>query len=197
MATVLFNSSPDILGRSQLRQQLRHQRRQLTFYQQKQASRALIQRLQKQSFFKQAQKIGIYDAMDGELDITALIQQAHKSYYLPVLRRFPKQRLAFVRITSWHRLAKHRYGMKEPQYRPRLMIDDLDIVLMPLVGFDNAGNRLGMGGGYYDRSLAYQKKTTLVKVGIAHDCQEVGSLANMAWDIPLDVIVTPSRLLIT
>ena len=71
---------------------------------------------------------------------------------------------------------------------------ELDVILMPLVGFDNDGNRLGMGGGYYDRTLAYTRHAIKkpVLIGVAHDLQRVDRLPYASWDIPLNAIVTPT-----
>ena len=70
----------------------------------------------------------------------------------------------------------------------------LDLILLPLVGFDLKGNRLGMGGGYYDRTLSYLRHRRFwIKprlVGVAHECQKVDSLIARPWDIPLDAVVT-------
>ena len=66
---------------------------------------------------------------------------------------------------------------------------------MPLVGFDNKGNRLGMGGGFYDRTLANLDRLSYrpLLIGVAHDCQQADALPVMQWDIPLNAIVTPTQ----
>lgn len=69
----------------------------------------------------------------------------------------------------------------------------MDIILLPLTGFDARGNRLGMGGGFYDRTLAFRQRAGQRRpllVGIAHACQEVPLIPSASWDIPLDRIVT-------
>jgi 5-formyltetrahydrofolate cyclo-ligase len=74
-------------------------------------------------------------------------------------------------------------------------------LLLPLVGFDETGNRLGMGGGYYDRTLSYLRQRKHWRrprlVGIAHECQKVDALAPSPWDVPLDMIVTEERVYVT
>ncbi|BBN82699.1 hypothetical protein PA25_26840 [Pseudoalteromonas sp. A25] len=73
---------------------------------------------------------------------------------------------------------------------------ELDYLLMPLVAFDHLGNRLGMGGGYYDKTLARYYKEHMKKpelIGLAHDCQKVEQLPTEAWDVPLQQIITPSK----
>lgn len=185
------------LQRKQLRQQLRSQRRQLSPYQQKLASKKIALRLIRLPQFKQAKYIAFYQAADGEINPHLLIKLAlkhHKQCYLPVLQRFPNQELGFVRIYANSRLHKHRFGFKEPKQKPRLFIYQLDMVCMPLVGFDKNCQRLGMGGGFYDRSLAKKKYHQVVKLGLAHDCQQVSQIPTASWDIALDAVLTPTVL---
>ena len=188
------------LQRQQLRQQLRHQRRSLSVHQQQQAAKKICQQILKLKAFKQAQRIAFYQAADGELNPRYVLKLAlayGKHCYLPVLRRFPKQELAFVRVSKHSRLCKHRFGFKEPKQRPRLFIYQLDMICMPLVGFDNQGQRLGMGGGFYDKSLAHYQQKAVFKLGLAHDCQQVKRVPSASWDIALNGILTPTRYIAT
>jgi len=90
----------------------------------------------------------------------------------------------------------NQFGIAEPMVSPRyyLRADALDLLLVPLVAFDVNGNRLGMGGGFYDRTLAYLKRRQHwcrpYLLGIAHDFQRVESLKRADWDIPLQAILT-------
>jgi len=71
------------------------------------------------------------------------------------------------------------------------------VILLPLVGFDRSGGRLGMGGGFYDRTLSYKTRTPKrppILLGLAHNCQEVPQLSTASWDIPLQAIITDRRL---
>jgi 5-formyltetrahydrofolate cyclo-ligase len=69
----------------------------------------------------------------------------------------------------------------------------MDMVCLPLVGFDNRCQRLGMGGGFYDRSLARKKWGKVFTVGLAHECQQVTQIPIAAWDIALNAVLTPTR----
>ena len=75
----------------------------------------------------------------------------------------------------------------------------MDVILMPLVGFDKHKNRLGMGGGFYDKTLSFHNKLKEFRVpklfGLAFDSQEVDQLTSQPWDVPVDGIVTPSRFI--
>jgi 5-formyltetrahydrofolate cyclo-ligase len=124
-----------------LRQKLRTQRRTLDS--------------DKQFRFRAAQHIACYLPNDGELDMTSLIDQAWamgKTVYLPVLSSIHRNHLHFLPYWPDDELVCNRYGIPEPVIRSRRMVDlkRLDLVLLPLVGFDFRGNRLGMGGGFYD-----------------------------------------------
>jgi len=126
-----------------------------------------------------------------------LLKLAHaqgKSCYLPVLRRFPKFELGFIKVSPYCRLHRHRFGMKEPKNGRKLFIYQLDLVCMPLVGFDRQCHRLGMGGGFYDRTLEnWQQTQRPFPVGLAHDCQQVDLIPTEMWDVPLPALITPSR----
>jgi 5-formyltetrahydrofolate cyclo-ligase len=188
-----------LTSRSELRRALRAERRSLTVAEQRRHAALLARVLRKHPAFLRARRIGAYLSSDGELDLADLLslaQTRHKRCYLPVLRPHPKKKLWFVRYRSGDRLTANVYGIPEPRLRNRhiRLPWALDILLMPLVGFDAAGNRLGMGGGYYDRTLAYLlqrrrwRRPTLI--GVAHECQRVERLAPAPWDVPLDLVAT-------
>ncbi len=107
--------------------------------------------------------------------------------------------MVFQRLMPNESLRPNRFGIAEPVYRPsrQRKVWTLDLVLMPLVGFDESGGRLGMGGGFYDRSLAYRSrrknghKPTLL--GLAHECQKVDKLPLERWDVSLHATVTDLR----
>lgn len=95
------------------------------------------------------------------------------------------------------RMMRNRFGIPEPAQSRRQPPGMLDLVVVPLVGFDAACNRMGMGGGFYDRSFAYRltrRHAGPRLVGLAFDCQQVAELPVAPWDVPLDVIVTESRV---
>lgn len=187
------------VSRSALRSQLRTARRALLPSQQRHASRQLFRRLAQHPLFRRSQHIAFYLANDGEIDPAPLFKHARrlgKICYVPVLRRWPSTKMAFQRLTPDQRWHKNRFGIREPVANARLQTPAwrLDLVMMPLVGFDPQGNRLGMGGGFYDRALAYrQRRRTWAAprlLGLAHHCQKVAVLPVASWDIPLDAIMT-------
>ncbi|SDH67979.1 5-formyltetrahydrofolate cyclo-ligase [Pseudomonas flavescens] len=187
------------LTRAQLRRILRQQRRRLAPVAQRHAARALYRQLAHHPLFRRARHVALYLANDGEIDPHLLIAAAHrrgKRVYLPVLKSWPRTSMVFQRIDAGERLVGNRFGIPEPRRHGRRQrkVWTLDLILLPLVGFDRHGGRLGMGGGFYDRSLAYRtrrscwQKPTLL--GLAHGCQQVDRLPVAGWDIPLDATVT-------
>jgi len=187
------------LSRPALRRKLRHARRQLTPAQQRLAARRLYRQLAQHPRFRRAQHIALYLPNDGEIDPRLLLQAAQrrgKATYLPVLNPWPRTRMVFQRIEPGEQLRRNRFGILEPVIRTtrQRRVWALDLLLMPLVGFDGKGGRLGMGGGFYDRSLAYRAmrkkshKPTLL--GLAHECQRVDRLPLESWDVALQATVT-------
>lgn len=187
------------LSRAQLRRQLRQQRRALGRQAQRQAARGLHRQLAQHPLFRRARHIALYLPNDGEIDPRPLLRAAQrrgKATYLPVLSPWPRSKMVFQRITAGEALRPNRFGIAEPRRNRarQRKIWALDLILLPLVGFDRHGGRLGMGGGFYDRSLAYRKlrknwhKPTLL--GLAHECQQVDRLALASWDVPLQATVT-------
>ena len=145
---------------------------------------------------RRAQRIACYLPNDGEMDLTPLIArlwELGRDSFLPVLHR---QKLWFMPYTSRTPLANNYFGIPEPDISPdrRCPARALDIVLMPLVAFDEHGNRLGMGGGFYDQTFSFKSKTRVSKkpylIGVAYEFQRVDQLPSNWWDIGLDGIVT-------
>ena len=192
-------TEPALLPRPQLRRMLRKARRALTPSQQREAARGLYKQLAQHPLFRRAKHISLYLPMDGEIDPRLLMRAAQrrgKATYLPVLSAWPQTKMVFQRIRPGEKLKPNRFRIPEPRYNiaRQRKVWALDLVLLPLVGFDDVGGRLGMGGGFYDRSLAYLarrkdwRKPTLL--GLAHECQKVQRLAQASWDVPLQGTVT-------
>lgn len=198
------------LTKKQLRSELRARRRALNPTQQTQASIFLLRHLMKLPQFMRARNVALYMANDGEIDPEPIARQLwkmEKHCFLPVLRPDKRKDLWFVEYTSDALLTKNRFGIPEPDFRSqhRMSAQLLDVVLMPLVGFDRTGARLGMGGGFYDATFAFKQKSPIgsktaagkpVLVGLAHACQEVDSLTTAGWDIPLFAIATDKEIIL-
>ncbi|MDG9926425.1 MULTISPECIES: 5-formyltetrahydrofolate cyclo-ligase [unclassified Pseudomonas] len=190
------------LSRAALRRQLRQARRNLPPLQQRRAARGLYRQLAQHPLFRRARHIALYLPNDGEIDPRPLLRAAQrrgKATYLPVLGPWPRTHMHFQRVQPGEALVRNRFRIEEPAIRRARQRKAwaLDLILLPLVGFDAYGGRLGMGGGFYDRSLAYLQrrkkwhKPTLL--GVAHECQRVDRLALASWDVRLGAVVTDLR----
>lgn len=191
-------SSPAFPDRATLRRQLRAARRALSSAQQAAAARRLADRLAALPALRGARRIALYWPMDGEIDPRPLRARLPRAtFYLPVLQPFPAGTLRFARWGRGQRLARNRFGIPEPRGRRTVSARQLDVVLMPLTGFDTAGNRLGMGGGFYDRTLAFHRHGSRrpLLAGVAHECQQVPALPVADWDIRPHRLVTDRRSL--
>lgn len=185
-------------SRSHIRLRLRHFRRSLSAHQQQKASFQLCLRFARNSIFARARHVAFYLPNDGELSLLPLLEIAlkrHKKCFLPRVDS-AQQSMEFVRYRKGDRLRKGRFGIAEPGPRlPAIDLAELDLIMMPLVGFDRCGNRLGMGGGFYDRTLAaWRRPRSLTLMGIAHSGQEVSNIQSERWDIPLHIIATEKGL---
>lgn len=195
-------TSPAPLSRQQLRTQLRKARRALNPSQQRLAARGLYRQLAQHPLFRRARHIALYLPNDGEIDPRLLLRAAQrrgKKTYLPVLSAWPRTKMVFQQVRHGEKFRPNRFRIPEPHINAakQRTIWALDLIFLPLVGFDDAGGRLGMGGGFYDRSLAYQARRKAwqkpVLLGLAHECQKVERLAQASWDVPLQGTVTDKR----
>jgi len=176
---------------------IRQARRSLPLEQQQRAARLVADWAMTQTLFPLGQHIAIYMDADGEVGtqplLNALINQGI-SCYLPVL--VPETTtLEFRQYLPDRPLVTDFFGLLEPAANaPTITPETLDTVFMPLVGFDAAGNRLGMGKGYYDRTFSFLMSSDRESprlIGLAHDCQRVEKLEAADWDVPLSGIITP------
>ena len=184
-------------SRQQLRQAIRQQRRALTVAQQHHAAQQLARRLKSLLICRQAQHIAIYLPADGEISLipfAEMMQAAGKKLYLPIINPANK-RLLFARYQQGDALIKNRLHIWEPKIKRLRPSWALDLVLMPLVAFDAQGNRLGMGGGFYDCTFANKGKYSFGPrlIGIAHQLQQVAQLPIEPWDVPVSGVATDQQ----
>ena len=178
-----------------LRQRKRKQRAELNGQQQQQAADALFNRITVLAEYLRADHIAAYFAVNGEISLNPVIDHAlalGKKIYLPNL---DQKSLRFSPYFHQQKMRVNKFRLPEPDVGDDEMLAprDLDLVLAPLVVFDSSRNRIGMGGGFYDRSFAFRKDPENKKpvlLGIAHDLQREEQLAPEEWDVQLDMIVT-------
>ncbi|MDN3651863.1 5-formyltetrahydrofolate cyclo-ligase [Thalassotalea ponticola] len=194
--------------RQTIRQQVRNQRRSLSAEQQEAAKLAICDRLTAHPRVQSAQHIAVYLANDGELDLSAFIAwcwQHNKQVYLPVIHPFCSGHLLFLQYRQDSPLVVNDYRILEPALNAMHVIprNQLDVIVTPLVAFDQSNNRLGMGGGFYDRTLSswhtlYRNASTEqakqrcqpYPIGVAHRCQQLSQLPIAHWDVPLPEIIS-------
>ena len=204
--TTPTHSSNHSADKKALRQALRRARRALPPRRAQAAAKAVAERVCRHKAWQRAQHVAIYLSGDGELDTGPLIdaaRRAGKTVYLPVIRP-PRGRAGRRAAITQGSLVfrQHRQGavlkrgvlwVLEPVrgVSPTRFLAKIDLMIMPLVGFDDSGYRLGMGGGFYDRTLAGRGRFRRpYRLGIAHACQRVAELPHDPWDQRLDTCVT-------
>jgi 5-formyltetrahydrofolate cyclo-ligase len=185
----------------EFRLQLRAQRGSLPPQQRQHAAQELAKRAASLMILARAHHVGGYFAFDGEMDpepLLARVLAMGKCVHLPVL--FGKDRLRFAPYRPGDALKPNRFGIPEPDlpHGELLPPTHLDLVFTPLVAFDARGTRLGMGGGFYDRSFAFLNNPAHLPkprlIGLAFELQKVVELPRQPWDIPLDGIVTEAAV---
>jgi 5-formyltetrahydrofolate cyclo-ligase len=187
---------PDQEANQTLRTALRRARRALDPRQQAQASAGLCRVIASLPAFRRAHRIAFYLAHGGEIDPRPLAELATtlgKTCYLPVLHPLGHNRLYFVHHSAGEPLIPNRFGIPEPRLHSPVPAWSLDVIFIPLVAFDAAGNRLGQGAGFYDRSLARMRGRPArhpLLIGLAHGFQQVPQLHPAPWDVPLHGVAT-------
>ncbi|MEM7362726.1 MAG: 5-formyltetrahydrofolate cyclo-ligase [Pseudomonadota bacterium] len=184
-----------------LRQSLRQQREQLSAEEKAIAAQSICQHIMSAVWFTEARHVAFYWATRGEIDCRPLMQMAISwgaHCYLPIVDDSADREMQFhvFNPKNTDELIPNRFGIPEPTRGTQRHITELDLVFVPLVAFDRTGNRLGMGQGYYDRALAGHAHPPL-RVGLAHTFQEVPLLHPSPWDVPLQLVVTPTELIRT
>ncbi len=188
------------VDRTALRRELRARRRALTAAERIAAAEALADRLRALPFLPAEGYAAGYWAMDGEIGLHAwqVRLPAGLVYCLPVLRG--DDTLGFAPWRAGDPLVTNRFGIPEPDIDPASSLDPaaMSLVVMPLVGFDGHGHRLGMGGGWYDRSFAFRRTASAPPwlVGAGFATQQVQALDAQDWDVPVDAICTERETLL-
>ncbi len=188
---------------STVRKNMRVARRALTSAQQRNAAYGLLNQVLKHPLYQRSRRIAFYLPNDGEIDPTLALHKAldqNKECYLPVLYRGGENRLLFGRTLTLTNMKLNRFGIPEPNIAKYgwVFSNELDLILAPLVAFDDEGNRIGMGGGFYDSSLKHLRLNRHWQrpyvLGLAHEFQHVESIGRNAWDVPLRGAITDQQI---
>jgi 5-formyltetrahydrofolate cyclo-ligase len=191
----------DSADQAALRRAMVQRRAALTPREQRAAAAAVAQRLWRLPALRAARRIACYHAVRGEMGCEAIVVQAQQrgcEVFLPVL---DGGGLLFRPLRARGPWRTNGFGIPEPSTGRAVRAAELDVVVLPIVAFDLLGGRLGMGAGYYDRTLAFRRgrgrwlRPTLV--GIAHDFQRVERLLLRSWDVSVDAVLTPREAFFT
>lgn len=184
------------MDKASLRREMRARRRALCVADAQAASQRLRKLALQHRLLRHA-RIGFYLPLAEEIDLLPLLNSAlwaSRACFLPVVPQRHARRLWFSRIGPGDVWYRNRFGIYEHGSRDRVRAQQLDVLFVPLVAFDAQGNRLGMGGGFYDASLAYLRHRRVFRkpklIGVAYDFQRVTTLPREAWDVPLQAVLT-------
>lgn len=187
------------MDKQSLRQELRLLRASIPTEEREIAAHKLSAQASAMPCFSQAHTVAIYWPHDNEINSLPLLDAIFaqkKRCFLPILCLKNRQSLAFAEYTKQTPLIKNRYDIPEPEVSFSSMIDlaDLEVIFVPVVGFDSQGRRLGRGGGFYDATFSELRRSHPTKwpkiIGLAYACQQVAEIPADEWDWHLDAIVT-------
>jgi 5-formyltetrahydrofolate cyclo-ligase len=185
------------MNKNELRRHVRSLRAGLTQHERRRGAENLRKQVMRSGLLRRYRRIGFYIPMGEEIDLLPILNEAlwlKRKCYLPVVpRRFQRQ-LWFSRLSNRNTWYRNRFGILEYWSPRQVRARRLDLIFVPLVAFDSRGYRLGMGGGFYDASLAYLARRRVWRkpllVGVAYEFQKVEKIPHEPWDIPLDAVVT-------
>lgn len=177
-----------------MRGELREHRAALSLKEQADTAVAVATRLAGIVAIEQAQVVGGYRAIRGEVDLDTALTRWHKGGAMVTVPRVSGDRIDFLPWTPTSETVAGIFGSDEPINGEPVHFSQHDVVLVPLVAFDETGQRLGQGGGFYDRAIAAAGVDRPLLIGIAHAFQQVRLVPIEAWDMPLDAVVTEERV---
>ena len=181
-----------------LRKKALHARRGMPEDARANASQIICRRVCESREFYSSKSVACYLPMDDEVDTREIIERAwraNKRVFVPILRNHSE--MMFCQIDPESELEKNDFDLWEPTRGFLIEARQLDFVVTPTVAFDSCRNRIGMGGGYFDRCFSFLRHRTHwihpKLVGVAFQCQEVEKITPNAWDIRLYRIVTDKK----
>jgi 5-formyltetrahydrofolate cyclo-ligase len=179
-----------------LRRKMRAARRALGGQDRRTAEQAILKNISTLAAFRNASRVAAFVAFDGEPNSAPLfVRHPRKKYFVPVIG---KRLMRFAAHSSGTRKIRNRFGISEPESPKYTSARRLDLVLTPLVAFDESGVRVGVGRGYYDRCFAYLRNRGAWHrpklLGVAFECQNALEIEPNNWDVPLWGVVTETRV---
>lgn len=155
-------------------------------------SSLIMDQLKNTEFFQLANTIGIYLSYHNEVETWSLIKEVihEKKICVPVVNQ--DRTMQFVLLDSFENLEKNKYGIDEPKKHHLIDKEQIELMIIPVVGYNDQGSRVGYGGGYYDK---YLKHFHGKKIGIAYSFQHTNDFAVQEHDIALDMIITEKKII--
>jgi 5-formyltetrahydrofolate cyclo-ligase len=189
----------------ELRRQLRAERRAIPDDERRVYDGAIRAALSRLGVWQRGRRVAAFLGMPGEVDLRPSFGSAWQRgvrIYVPHIVSRRDSRMVFVPLEAGAALRGNMFGIAEPLHgaHGRIPVRHLDTILVPLVGFDPQGHRLGMGAGFYDRALRPRLDRTQPfrrprLIGIAYSIQQVDRLEPASWDVALDLVVTERGIL--
>ena len=175
-------------AKQRIRELLIQKRRMLAAEERSSLSESILSQLEKMTVFREAKTVLLYYPKNNEVDV------------LPLFKRYKHDKTLLLPVTHRDRITAHPYEGNDKMHRGKFGIPEpttpefqgkIDVIIVPAVAFDRAGNRLGRGGGYYDRFLKKQPHATLI--GVGYDFQLVDEVPVRKHDQKVHRIILPSQ----
>jgi 5-formyltetrahydrofolate cyclo-ligase len=192
-----------LINRNELRREMRARRRLVSRTERLAAARRFAVAADRLRLLRPGRRIAIYLPYGSEADVMQIARRARQrgcQVYAPVITHRRRFRMGFAPYTPGPASTINAYGIAEPDHAPndRIAARHLDVIFMPLVAFDARGWRLGSGAGFYDRSLRHLNPSRAWRrpklIGVAYERQLTAALVPNPWDVPMDAVVTESRI---
>ena len=173
---------------------MRRKRQAISEIEREQSAEAVKQQVLNQLQIPQSAQVAIYLSYDGELETRPLIEAGWEQGWQISIPKINGQQMAFYPYTPETKLIENRYGILEPDAEAHEAVASMNIewIFMPLTAFDESGCRVGLGGGFYDRYLPMAKRAK--SMGLAYDFQLVEACPRESFDISIDSVITPSKI---
>ncbi|HTA66141.1 MAG TPA: 5-formyltetrahydrofolate cyclo-ligase [Xanthomonadaceae bacterium] len=184
----------------ELRRELRERRARIPLADRFAAAQAVAEHLLRMPVVSSARRIAGYWAVGGEMPLHGVVTGLSKdsAYCLPVLHT--ANTLRFVPWRVGDAIGTNRFGIPEPtEAGVGFAPSEVDVVLLPLLGFTRNGDRVGTGGGWYDRSFVFRKRSAAppLLIGVGFACQQIDDgWTPQPWDVPLDAVATEREFLV-
>jgi len=193
------STSTAFRDKAEMRKELRARRAAVAPSERRLAGKLLIRHALHHRLLSHRRRTGFYIPTKNEIDVLPMLDQAVRmgvDCYLPVVPGRGRRKLWFTRLGDRAAWVLNRYGIPEYRHPParKVRAYQLDTVFVPMLGFDARGWRIGMGGGYYDASLSKLRRRRVWRqprlIGVAFSVQQVDRIANDAWDVRLNGVLT-------